>query len=128
MIRSTFIAGFPGETEEEFQHLLDFVREAQIDRAGCFAYSDVTGAVANELPGMLPLAARGDARRFRDELMGAGGRIDDIRLAAEKMHAQALLAARRAPTPAAPSPATPRRLLARSGPGVHRAIGPASRA
>ena len=54
MIRSTFIAGFPGETEEEFQHLLDFVREAQIDRAGCFAYSDVTGAVANELPGMLP--------------------------------------------------------------------------
>lgn len=58
VIRSTFIAGFPGETEEEFQHLLDFVREAQIDRAGCFAYSDVKGAVANELPGMLPLAVR----------------------------------------------------------------------
>ena len=62
VIRSTFIAGFPGETEEEFQHLLDFVREAQIDRAGCFAYSDVTGAVANELPGMLPLEVREERR------------------------------------------------------------------
>ena len=51
VIRSTFIAGFPGETEAEFQHLLDFVQEAQIDRAGCFAYSPVTGAAANELPG-----------------------------------------------------------------------------
>ena len=58
VIRSTFIAGFPGETEEEFQHLLDFLREAEIDRAGCFAYSDVNGAVANDLPGMLPLALR----------------------------------------------------------------------
>ncbi|MFN7197065.1 MAG: 30S ribosomal protein S12 methylthiotransferase RimO, partial [Hylemonella sp.] len=54
VIRSTFIAGFPGETEEEFVHLLDFLREAQIDRAGCFAYSPVQGAAANELPGMLP--------------------------------------------------------------------------
>ena len=53
VIRSTFIAGFPGETESEFQHLLDFVREAQIDRAGCFAYSPVKGALANEIPGML---------------------------------------------------------------------------
>lgn len=53
VIRSTFIAGFPGETEEEFEHLLNFVREAEIDRAGCFAYSPVEGAVANELPGML---------------------------------------------------------------------------
>ena len=64
VIRSTFIAGFPGETEEEFQHLLDFVREAQIDRAGCFAYSPVSGATANELPGMLPAEAR-DERRAR---------------------------------------------------------------
>ena len=62
VIRSTFIAGFPGETEEEFQHLLDFLREAEIDRAGCFAYSDVTGAVANELPGMLPLEVREERR------------------------------------------------------------------
>jgi ribosomal protein S12 methylthiotransferase len=50
VIRSTFIAGFPGETEEEFQMLLDFTREAQIDRAGCFAYSPVEGAAANALP------------------------------------------------------------------------------
>ena len=54
VVRSTFIAGFPGETEAEFAHLLDFVREAQIDRAGCFAYSPVTGASANDLPGALP--------------------------------------------------------------------------
>lgn len=62
VIRSTFIAGFPGETEEEFQHLLDFLREAQIDRAGCFAYSDVAGAVANEIPGMLPMELREERR------------------------------------------------------------------
>jgi ribosomal protein S12 methylthiotransferase len=48
-IRSTFIAGFPGETEEEFQYLLDFLQEAQIDRLGCFAYSPVEGAAANEI-------------------------------------------------------------------------------
>ena len=53
-IRSTFIAGFPGETEEEFSYLLDFMKEAGIDRAGCFAYSPVEGAKANELPGALP--------------------------------------------------------------------------
>ena len=58
VIRSTFIAGFPGETEEEFAHLLDFMREAKIDRAGCFAYSSVDGATANLLPGMLPQALR----------------------------------------------------------------------
>ena len=49
VIRSTFIAGFPGETEEEFLHLLNFLDEAQIDRAGCFAYSPVDGATANAL-------------------------------------------------------------------------------
>ena len=62
VIRSTFIAGFPGETEAEFQHLLDFVREAQIDRAGCFAYSPVQGAAANALPGALPAALREERR------------------------------------------------------------------
>jgi ribosomal protein S12 methylthiotransferase len=62
VIRSTFIAGFPGETEAEFQHLLDFMREAQIDRAGCFAYSPVDGAVANEIPGMLALEEREERR------------------------------------------------------------------
>jgi len=64
VVRSTFIAGFPGETEAEFEHLLDFMREAQIDRAGCFAYSPVQGAAANELPGLLPQAER-EARRAR---------------------------------------------------------------
>lgn len=64
VIRSTFIAGFPGESEEEFEHLLNFVREAEIDRAGCFAYSPVDGASANDLPGMLPQAVR-DERRAR---------------------------------------------------------------
>jgi ribosomal protein S12 methylthiotransferase len=62
VVRSTFIAGFPGETENEFQHLLDFLREAQIDRAGCFAYSPVEGAVANDLPGMLPQEVREERR------------------------------------------------------------------
>jgi ribosomal protein S12 methylthiotransferase len=58
VVRSTFIAGFPGETESEFEHLLDFVKAAQIDRAGCFAYSPVTGAAANDLPGALPQELR----------------------------------------------------------------------
>ena len=49
-IRSTFISGFPGETEAEFQNLLDFLEEAQLDRVGCFAYSPVEGAAANALP------------------------------------------------------------------------------
>jgi ribosomal protein S12 methylthiotransferase len=62
VVRSTFIAGFPGETEEEFGHLLDFVRAAQIDRAGCFAYSPVEGAAANALPGMLPAELREERR------------------------------------------------------------------
>ena len=67
VVRSTFIAGFPGETEAEFQHLLDFVREAQIDRAGCFAYSPVKGAAANDLPGMLPAGLREERRaRFME--------------------------------------------------------------
>jgi len=62
VIRSTFIAGFPGETEEEFQHLLDFLREAQIDRAGCFAYSPVEGAAANALPNPVPDEVREERR------------------------------------------------------------------
>jgi len=62
VVRSTFIAGFPGESETEFQTLLDFVREARIDRAGCFAYSPVEGATANQLPGMLPAEVREERR------------------------------------------------------------------
>ena len=62
VIRSTFIAGFPGETEEEFQYLLDFLDEAQIDRAGCFAYSPVEGATANALDNPVPVAIREERR------------------------------------------------------------------
>ena len=57
-LRSTFIAGFPGETEAEFEELLDFIREARLDRVGCFAYSPVDGAAANDLPGALPEEVR----------------------------------------------------------------------
>jgi ribosomal protein S12 methylthiotransferase len=62
VIRSTFIAGFPGETEAEFEDLLAFMREARIDRAGCFAYSPVEGAAANEIAGMLPQDVREERR------------------------------------------------------------------
>ncbi|MBL0731189.1 30S ribosomal protein S12 methylthiotransferase RimO [Piscinibacter sp. HJYY11] len=62
VVRSTFIAGFPGETEAEFEHLLNFMREAQIDRAGCFAYSPVEGATANELPNAVPVEVREERR------------------------------------------------------------------
>ena len=58
VIRSTFIAGFPGETEAEFDTLLDFIREAELDRVGCFAYSPVDGASANDLPDAVPQALR----------------------------------------------------------------------
>ena len=53
-LRSTFIVGFPGETEEDFQYLLDWMSEAQLDRVGCFQYSPVEGAKANELPDAVP--------------------------------------------------------------------------
>ena len=53
-IRSTFIVGFPGETEEDFQYLLNWLTEAQLDRVGCFQYSDVEGAPANNLPDQVP--------------------------------------------------------------------------
>jgi ribosomal protein S12 methylthiotransferase len=53
-IRSTFIVGFPGETDADFEMLLDWLREAKINRAGCFKYEAVAGAKANELPGAVP--------------------------------------------------------------------------
>ncbi|MEY3937030.1 MAG: hypothetical protein RLZZ202_1232 [Pseudomonadota bacterium] len=62
VIRSTFIAGFPGETEDEFSALLQFMEEAQIDRAGCFAYSPVEGATANELDHPVPESLREERR------------------------------------------------------------------
>jgi len=67
VVRSTFIAGFPGETEAEFAHLLDFLKEAEIDRAGCFAYSPIDGAPANALEGALPDEVREERRaRFME--------------------------------------------------------------
>lgn len=57
-LRSTFIVGFPGETEEEFEELLDFLEEAQLDRVGCFQYSPVEGAKANELADPVPEAIK----------------------------------------------------------------------
>jgi len=66
-IRSTFIAGFPGETEAEFEELLTFLKEAQLDRVGCFAYSPVDGAKANELPDPVPEEVReGRRKRFME--------------------------------------------------------------
>ncbi len=61
-IRSTFIAGFPGETEAEFEELLAFLGEAQLDRVGCFAYSPVEGAAANRLPDHVPDEVREERR------------------------------------------------------------------
>jgi ribosomal protein S12 methylthiotransferase len=66
-LRSTFIVGFPGETEEDFEQLLDFLDVAQLDRVGCFAYSPVKGAVANELPNPVPEEIKQDRlARFMD--------------------------------------------------------------
>ena len=59
-LRSTFIVGFPGETEEDFEQLLDFLDVAQLDRVGCFAYSPVKGAAANELPNPVPEEVKQD--------------------------------------------------------------------
>jgi ribosomal protein S12 methylthiotransferase len=78
VVRSTFIAGFPGESEAEFDDLLAFIREAKIDRAGCFAYSPVAGAAANALPGMLPLEVR-EERRAR--FMAVAEAVSAARLA-----------------------------------------------
>ncbi len=62
VVRSTFIAGFPGETEAEFETCWTSCARPQIDRAGCFAYSPVEGAAANELPGQLPQEVREERR------------------------------------------------------------------
>ncbi|HLI17150.1 MAG TPA: 30S ribosomal protein S12 methylthiotransferase RimO, partial [Rhodanobacteraceae bacterium] len=70
-IRSTFIVGFPGETDAEFEELLDFLREAQLDRVGAFAYSPVDGARANELPGPVPEELKEDRlERFMEVQAG----------------------------------------------------------
>jgi ribosomal protein S12 methylthiotransferase len=77
VLRSTFIAGFPGETDAEFEHLLQFVEQAGIDRAGCFAYSPVQGASANALAGAVP-AERREQRRAH--FMAAAERVSTERL------------------------------------------------
>ncbi|HYL90970.1 MAG TPA: 30S ribosomal protein S12 methylthiotransferase RimO [Burkholderiales bacterium] len=79
-IRSTFIAGFPGETEAEFDELLAFLEEAQLDRVGCFAYSPVEGAAANALPDPVPQVVK-EERRAR--FMGKQARISAARLHAK---------------------------------------------
>lgn len=63
-IRSTFIVGFPGETEEDFEHLLQFLDAAQLDRVGCFTYSPIEGAPANDLPFLVPEAIK-EERKMR---------------------------------------------------------------
>ena len=86
-IRSTFIVGFPGETEADFEALLEFLGQAQLDRVGCFAYSPVTGAAANALPGAVPDSVKRErlarfmerqaaisARRLHDKI----GRIIEV--------------------------------------------------
>jgi ribosomal protein S12 methylthiotransferase len=67
-VRSTFITGFPGESEAEFEELLAFISAARLDRVGCFAYSPVAGAAANALPGALPEELREERRRRLMEL------------------------------------------------------------
>lgn len=63
-LRSTFIVGFPGETEDDFQQLLDFIEEAQLDRVGCFQYSPVNGARANDLPESVPAEVMAERERI----------------------------------------------------------------
>jgi ribosomal protein S12 methylthiotransferase len=63
VLRSTFIVGVPGETEDDFDRLLEFIQEARLDRVGCFAYSPVDGAAANALPGAVPDEIRQDRRQ-----------------------------------------------------------------
>ena len=77
-LRSTFIVGYPGETEAEFQYLLDWLEEAQLDRVGCFAYENVAGAAANALPDHVPEEVKEDRRR---RFMEAARRISAARLA-----------------------------------------------
>jgi ribosomal protein S12 methylthiotransferase len=86
-IRSTFIVGFPGETEAEFEELLEFLREAKLDRVGCFAYSPVEGAKANELPGAVAEEVKQERlARFmavqagvsRERLAAKVGRVIDV--------------------------------------------------
>ena len=79
-VRSTFIAGFPGETEDDFKMLLDFLEEAQLDRVGCFTYSAVDGAKANELPDHVP-------QEVKEERLARFMQVQE-RISAAKLHAK----------------------------------------
>jgi ribosomal protein S12 methylthiotransferase len=79
-VRSTFIVGFPGETEQDFEEMLDWLEEAQLDRVGCFKYSPVEGAAANALPGAVPEELK-EERYHR--FMQAQAAISESRLAAK---------------------------------------------
>ncbi|WP_295628102.1 30S ribosomal protein S12 methylthiotransferase RimO [uncultured Nitrosomonas sp.] len=87
-LRSTFIVGFPGETEAEFEDLLAFLQEAQLDRVGCFTYSPVEGAAANQLPDHIPEAIKQD-RRVR--FMQQQEEISRQRLAAKVGHTMTVM-------------------------------------
>jgi tRNA A37 methylthiotransferase MiaB len=79
VLRSTFIVGFPGETEADFEELLDFLQEAQLDRVGCFAYSPVDGAAANALPNPVPEALK---QERLERFMAVQAEISRAKLAA----------------------------------------------
>lgn len=87
-IRSTFIVGHPGETEEDFEHLLNFLDEAQLDRVGCFQYSPVEGAAANDIPGLVPEHIKQE--RY-DRFMAKQQIISTARLAAKVGTKQAVI-------------------------------------
>ena len=87
-IRSTFIVGFPGETEDEFEELLDFLDEAQLDRVGAFAYSPVDGASANDLPGAVPEEVKSERL---ERFMARQAEISEQRLAAKVGTVQSVL-------------------------------------
>ncbi|GMG82810.1 30S ribosomal protein S12 methylthiotransferase RimO [Paralimibaculum aggregatum] len=80
-IRSTFIVGFPGETEADFQYLLDWLDEAQLDRVGCFQYEDVAGAAANDLPGHVPAEVKAERwARFMERAQAISARRLEARI------------------------------------------------
>ena len=79
-LRSTFIVGYPGETEAEFQHLLDWMDEAQLDRVGCFKYENVAGARSNDLPDHVPEEVK---QKRWERFMAAAQAISAAKLAAK---------------------------------------------
>jgi len=83
-LRSTFIVGFPGETEADFEELLGFIEEAQLDRVGCFTYSPVEGATANQLPDPVPEALKEERRaRFMEQQAAISARRLEARVGRE---------------------------------------------